>query len=33
LIKGENPGEKLEKAKKMGIKIINEQEFLKMINY
>jgi len=32
LIKGENPGEKLEKAKQMGIKIINEQEFLKIIN-
>ncbi len=32
LIKGENPGEKLGKAKKMGKKIIDEQEFLKIIN-
>jgi len=32
LIKGENPGEKLGKAKKMGVEIINEQEFLKIIN-
>jgi len=33
LIKGENPGEKLEKAKQMGVKIINEQEFLKILNH
>jgi len=31
LVVGEKPGSKLEKAKKLGIKIINEQEFLKMI--
>jgi len=31
LITGENPGSKYEKAKKLGIKIINEKEFLKMI--
>lgn len=28
---GENPGSKLEKAKKMGVKIITEKEFLKLI--
>ena len=31
LIVGENPGSKYEKAKKLGIKIITEKEFLKMI--
>lgn len=31
LILGENPGSKLEKAKRYGIKIISEKEFLKMI--
>jgi DNA ligase (NAD+) len=31
LIVGESPGSKLEKAKKLGIKIITEKEFLKMI--
>ena len=31
LIVGENPGSKLEKAKKFGVKIINEKEFLKWI--
>ena len=31
LISGKNPGNKFEKAKKLGIKIINEKEFLKMI--
>ena len=31
LIAGENPGSKLEKAKKYGAKIITEQEFVKMI--
>ena len=31
LVVGENPGSKLEKAKKAGIKIISEEEFLKMI--
>lgn len=31
LIVGEKPGSKLEKAKKMGIKIINEAEFLSLI--
>ena len=28
LILGENPGSKFEKAKKMNVKIINEEEFL-----
>jgi DNA ligase (NAD+) len=31
LVKGKDPGSKLEKAKKLGIKIINEKEFLKLI--
>ena len=31
LILGENPGNKFEKAKKMNIEIINEEEFLKML--
>ncbi len=31
LVVGENPGSKLEKAKKLGIKRINEDQFLKMI--
>jgi DNA ligase (NAD+) len=31
LVAGENPGSKFEKAKKIGIKILNEGEFLKMI--
>ena len=31
LILGENPGSKLEKAKKMNIKIINEKEFLTIV--
>lgn len=32
LIVGENPGSKLEKANELGIKIIEEEEFKKMIN-
>jgi len=32
LIVGENPGSKLEKAKQLGVKIINEEEFEKLIN-
>jgi DNA ligase (NAD+) len=28
---GESPGSKYEKAKKLGVKIISEEEFLKMI--
>jgi len=28
---GENPGSKLEKAKKLGVKIIDEDQFKKMI--
>ncbi|HQL65761.1 MAG TPA: helix-hairpin-helix domain-containing protein, partial [bacterium] len=32
LIVGENPGSKLEKAKKIGTKIISEEEVLQMIN-
>jgi len=31
LITGENPGSKLEKAKQLGVKIIDEEEFLKML--
>ncbi|MCD6215026.1 MAG: NAD-dependent DNA ligase LigA, partial [Candidatus Desulfofervidus sp.] len=31
VVVGENPGSKLEKAKRLGLNIINEQEFLKMI--
>ncbi len=31
LVVGKNPGEKLRRAKELGVKIINEQEFLKMI--
>jgi DNA ligase (NAD+) len=33
LVVGEDPGSKLEKAKKLGIKIINEDEFKKLIGY
>jgi DNA ligase (NAD+) len=32
LVLGEDPGSKLEKAKKIGIKILSEEEFLKMIS-
>ncbi|HEO64174.1 MAG TPA: NAD-dependent DNA ligase LigA [Candidatus Omnitrophica bacterium] len=32
LLSGENPGSKYDKAKKLGIKIINENDFNKMIN-
>jgi len=31
LISGQNPGSKYDKAKEMGVKIINEQELLKML--
>jgi DNA ligase (NAD+) len=31
LVVGQNPGSKFEKAKKLGIKILNEEEFLKMV--
>jgi len=31
VIAGENPGSKYDKAKKLGIKIINEEEFIKLI--
>jgi DNA ligase (NAD+) len=31
LIAGENPGSKIEKAKRFGVKIINENELLRMI--
>ncbi|MGB9680582.1 MAG: NAD-dependent DNA ligase LigA [Minisyncoccia bacterium] len=31
VIVGENPGSKLEKAKKLKVKVINEEEFLKML--
>jgi len=33
IIVGNSPGSKLEKAKKIGIKIISEEEFIKLINY
>ncbi len=32
VVVGENPGSKFEKAKKLGIKIINEEEFMKLIS-
>jgi len=32
VVVGENPGSKLDKAKKLGIKIINEEEFLEMLS-
>ncbi|MFH1583159.1 MAG: NAD-dependent DNA ligase LigA, partial [Candidatus Falkowbacteria bacterium] len=32
VIAGEEPGSKLEKANKLGVKIINEKEFMKLIN-
>jgi DNA ligase (NAD+) len=31
VVAGTEPGEKYEKAKKLGVKIINEKEFLKII--
>jgi len=31
VVVGENPGSKLQKAQRLGIKIINEEEFLKMV--
>ena len=31
LILGENPGSKYEKAKKLGVKILSEKEFLEII--
>ncbi|MFN4200673.1 NAD-dependent DNA ligase LigA [Fervidobacterium riparium] len=31
LVVGENPGSKLQKAQKFGVKIINEEEFLKLV--
>jgi DNA ligase (NAD+) len=31
LIVGKEPGSKLEKAKKLGVKIITEEEFLKLL--
>lgn len=32
VIAGENPGSKFDKAKKLGVKILNEEEFLKLIH-
>ena len=32
VVVGENPGSKREQAKKLGIKILSEQEFLKMLS-
>lgn len=32
LVLGKNPGEKLEKARKLGVKTINEEEFLKILS-
>ncbi len=31
VVAGKEPGSKYEKAKKLGVKILNEQEFLEMI--
>ncbi|RLD14263.1 MAG: hypothetical protein DRI28_03965, partial [Caldiserica bacterium] len=31
VVVGENPGSKFEKAKKIGVKIIDEEEFLKLV--
>ena len=31
VVVGENPGSKYEKAKKLGVKMISEKEFLKLI--
>ena len=31
LVSGKNPGSKYEKAKKLGVKILNEKDFLKLL--
>jgi len=31
VVVGENPGSKYEKAKKLGVKIITEEEFMEMV--
>ena len=31
VVVGKNPGSKFEKAKKIGVKIIDEEEFLKLV--
>ena len=32
VVLGENPGSKYEKAKQLGLKILNEEEFYELIN-